>query len=98
MRAFLKGLFVFVCGFVGFVLWALPGLLTNVEYPDVLFIGLFVSPIIGSMLAAWLVSLRSERKAAWILGGGIGLGVLALLVILGLMAAVLFSISSSIST
>lgn len=100
MRGFLKGVAVFVGGIAGFVLSLVPMVVGDVEYADPWGWGVFLAPFVGAAATGWLVSLRAEPRAKvrWIVGGGLGIGLLALVAIVVPMVWLLFQISSSIST
>lgn len=100
VRSFLKGVAVFLGGIAGFVVFLLPLAIDGVEYAEPVAWGVFVSPFVGATVTGWLVSLRAERssKIRWIVGGGLGLGLVAMLAIVVPMVWLLFQISSTIST
>ena len=100
VRVFLKAVAVFLGGIAGFVLFVLPMMVSDFEYSDPWGWGVFASPFVGAAMVGWMVSLRGDRgsKARWIVGGGLGLGLLAMIAIVLPMVYLLFQISSSIST
>lgn len=93
MRTFLKILAVFGCGVLAFALWVLAFFVIGSfdddwVIPDPLFVAAMLSPFLGAGVGGWLVSRRSTRrgKVGWILGGGLGIGALATVATLYLVA------------
>jgi len=95
VKVVLKLIAVVVCGVV-----AVTGITVGVaswdDSPTWFALLIFAGPFIGTFFGGWVVSRNSSSgaKVGWILGGGIGFGVLIWLVILVLLAILAISACS----
>lgn len=90
MKVVLKMVVVLVCGVVAISVISV-GVASWDDSPAWFALLIFAGPFIGTFLGGWLVSRHSTSggKVAWIVGGGLGLGVLiwlGLIVFLAILA------------